>query len=108
MTLLSWLIPILIAVIAYEMIHRSKDSTISLAIGNRCLWPKAFLIRLTHRYHILEPYSLKELLRMTDYDGARSAGVRICPCPSPMWATKRSNDFTSVKSLADYHMCERP
>src|SRR5271154_5406879 len=34
--------------------------------------------------------------------------VRICPCPSPMWATKRSNDFTSVKSLADYHVCERP
>jgi hypothetical protein len=34
--------------------------------------------------------------------------VRIRPCPSPMWATKRSNDFTSVKSLADYHICERP
>ena len=30
------------------------------------------------------------------------------PLPSPMWATKRSNDFTSVKSLADYHICERP
>jgi hypothetical protein len=34
--------------------------------------------------------------------------VRIRPCPSLMQATKRSNDFTSVKSLADYHMCERP
>jgi hypothetical protein len=37
----------------------------------------------------------------------RAMDVRICPCPSPMQATKRSNDFTSVKSLADYYMCER-
>jgi hypothetical protein len=33
--------------------------------------------------------------------------VRICPYPSPMQATKRSNDFTEVKSLADYHICDR-
>src|SRR5271156_831505 len=29
--------------------------------------------------------------------------VRICPFPSPIKATKRSNDFTSVKSLADIY-----
>jgi hypothetical protein len=33
--------------------------------------------------------------------------VRICPFPSPMWATKESNDFTFMKSLADYHICEQ-
>jgi hypothetical protein len=35
------------------------------------------------------------------------SNVRICPFPSSMRATKESNDFTSVKSLADYHICER-
>jgi hypothetical protein len=33
--------------------------------------------------------------------------VRICPFPSPMRATKESNDFTSVKLLADYYICEQ-
>jgi hypothetical protein len=73
MTLLSWIIRILIVVIACGMIQRSKDSTLSLAVFGHCLQPKAFSIRLTHRYHILELYSL-EVLRMTDSDGVRSAG----------------------------------
>jgi hypothetical protein len=34
--------------------------------------------------------------------------VRICPFPSPIWATKESNYFTPVKSLAYYHIRERP
>jgi hypothetical protein len=74
MTLLSWLIRILIEVIACGMIHLSKDSTLSLAVFGRCLQPKAFSIHLTHRHHILELYSLKEVLQMTDSDGVRSAG----------------------------------
>jgi hypothetical protein len=74
MTSLSWLIRILIVVIVCGMIQRSKDSTLSLAVFGRCLQPKAFSIRLTHRYHILELYSLKEVLQMTDSDGVRSAG----------------------------------
>ena len=74
MTLLSWLIHTLIVVTVCEMIQRSKDSTVSPAVFGRYLQPKAFSIRLIHRYHILELYSLKEVLQMTDSDGARSAG----------------------------------
>ena len=74
MTLLPWLIHILIVVIVCGMIQRSKDSTLSPAVFGRYLQPKAFSIRLIHRYHILELYSLKEVLQMTDSDGVRSAG----------------------------------
>lgn len=77
MALLSWLIFILIAVIAYEMIHHLKRITVLAAVRTHHPMLRESLIRLTHLPHILEPYSPMEFVQITGCDGARYAGQHV-------------------------------